>query len=236
MTTPGTISLAPRRTNTKAMRRRSAVGTLGAIFGGAAIIAIAATFPADAQVFTQPKNEPDRFRGQITEVTDGAIVLKTKAGPVRLALSGNVTVFSLTKANFSDVDFGTYVGAASVKLTEFSPIIRDSLSYLHRGFELHIVDESLRGIALGHTRWDLTPDSVMSHGWVDDREGHVLSIKYGPTEEEETDVDIASGVPVIKMALGSKDLIKPGANAFAGAQNGQAVFVMIGEGGLLPPM
>jgi hypothetical protein len=141
------------------------------------------------------------------------------------------------------VDFGTYVGAVSEKLGDhiYSPIVRDSLSWLHKGFELRLIDESLRGIAVGHTKWDLTSKSVMTHGWVDDQEGRVISIKYGPTEEEETDVEISRDTPVFKMSRGDVNLIKPGARVFAGALKGaggryDAAFIFIGTDGVAPKM
>ena len=170
--------------------------------------------------------------------------MKTGDGKtVRLGLSEGLTIFSLAKASYAEVDFGTYVGAVSEKLGDdiYSPIVRDSLSWLHKGFELRIIDEQLRGIAVGHTKWDLTPNSVMTHGWVDDQEGRVISIKYGPTEEEETDVEVARDVPVLKMSRGEKSLIKPGARVFAGAQKGAdgryvAVFIFVGKDGVVPAM
>jgi hypothetical protein len=162
---------------------------------------------------------------------------------VRLGLSNDVSIFSLIKARFTDLDFGTYVGAVSYRMGDdiYSPIRRDSLSWLHKGFELRIIDEKLRGIAVGHTKWDLTPASVMTHGWVDDLEDRVISIKYGPTEEEETDVEISRDVPILKMSPGDKSLIKAGARVFAGAQKGadgnyQAVFIFVGKDGIVPPM
>ena len=140
--------------------------------------------------------EPDHIRGQITEVESSSIVVETGDGnTVRLGFSENLTIISLTKAKFTDVDFGVYVGSVAVRLDEYSPIVRDSLSWLHKGFELRIIDEQLRGIALGHKKWDLTPDSVIAHGWIDDLEDRVMSIKYGPTELEETDVEVPRDVP-----------------------------------------
>ena len=157
-----------------------------------------------------------------------------------LNLEDYTSVFSLTKASFTDVDFGVYVGSVSKKLDKYSPIVRDSLSWLHQGYELRVLDESLRGLAVGHTPWDLTSESVITHGWVDDLEVRVLSIKYGPTEEEETDVDISHDVPILKLAVGDKSLIKPGAHVFAGAQmvedNYVAVFIMVGQGDIVPPL
>ncbi len=184
----------------------------------------------------------DHIRGQITKVEASAIVMKTIDGKtVRLGIPDSLTIISLTKGRFTKVDFGTYVGSVAVKLNEYSPIVRDSLSWLHRGFELRIIDEELRGIAVGHKEWDLTPETIIAHGWVDDMEGRVISIKYGPTEEEETDVDVGRDIPVLKMSLGDMSLIEPGVNIFVGAQrNGsdeyELVFVFAGEDGIVPPL
>jgi hypothetical protein len=80
----------------------------------------------------------------------------------------------------------------------------------------------------------------MTHGWVDDQEGRVISIKYGPTEEEETDVEVGRETPVHRMSRGDKSLFKPGAHVFAGAQKGSngysAVFVFVGQDGIVPSM
>ncbi|MFZ2652661.1 MAG: hypothetical protein WA210_21375 [Burkholderiaceae bacterium] len=194
--------------------------------------------PANAQ-----DAEPEHIRGQITRVEAGAIVVKANGSGklLRLMLADNLTVIGLAKGSFTEVDFGTYVGAVAVKLDSYSPIVRDSLSWLHRGFELRVIDEQLRGIAVGHKKWDLTPDSIIAHGWVDDMEGRVLSIKYGPTELEETDVEVPRGAPVLKMTLADRELIKPGAHVFAGAQKGAdgqytAGFMFIGRDGIVPPL
>ena len=201
--------------------------------------------PAQAQKYTEQQAQPDRIRGDVVNVDSASIVVKTREGKtVNLRTTNELAVFTLTRASYVDAFFGTYVGAVSVRLGDnvYSPIIRDSLSWLHRGFELRIIDESLRGIALGHQKWDLTPDSVMTHGWVDDQEGRVISIKYGPTEEEETDVEVPRDVPVLKMSLGDRKLIKPGTRIFAGAQKDAdgaytAVFIFIGGSeGVVPPL
>ncbi len=209
----------------------------------ASVIVSALGTPARAQNVTQPAGEePDHIRGRIATVEASSIVVKTGDGmEVRLRLQDYSSILRLSKASFTDVDFGVYVGSISKRLDEYSPIVRDSLSWLHHGFELRIFDEQLRGLALGHTTWDLTPEAVMTHGWVDDLEIRVLSIKYGPTEEEETDVDIPRDVPILRLSLGDKSLIKPGANIFAGAQKGpdgsyEAVFIIVGENGIVPPL
>lgn len=186
-------------------------------------------------------NDPDHFRGQVIAITGSAIDIRTKSGATqRIQLVDQVTFLKLAPASFADVDFGTYVGAVSEKIGDeiYSPIYRDSLSWLHRGLELRIIEENLRGIAVGHRKWDLTPDSVMTHGWVDDLEIRVLSIKYGPTEAEETDVEIARDLRILRMGLGDRGLVRQDAHIFAGARKGAggyvAEFVMVGVDGVVP--
>ncbi len=188
--------------------------------------------------------ELEHIRGQIISVQfsspGSSVVVKTADGKtVHLVLPDDATLLSLTKASFADVDFGTYVGAVGVRLDEYSPIIRDSAVWLHRGFELRIIDEELRGIALGEKKWDRPPGSIIAHGWVDDLEVRVLSIKWGPSDYDETDVEIPRGVPVHRMSLGDKSLLKEGAHLFAGAKKGPdssylASFVFVGKDGVVP--
>jgi hypothetical protein len=120
----------------------------------------AAAFSAalGAQVLSPPSGnpEPERLRGQVVRVDASTLTIQTADGrSVRVGLGDGPAVFSLSKASYADVDFGTYVGAVSEKLGDhiYSPIVRDSLSWLHKALELRIIDESLRGIAVGHTKW-----------------------------------------------------------------------------------
>lgn len=186
--------------------------------------------------------EAAHFRGRVATVDPSSIVVQTSAGKTaHIGLTRDVTVISLSKGSFSTVDFGTYVGAVGVKLEEYSPIVRDSAVWLHKAFELRIIDEQLRGIAVGHKEWDLTPDCIIAHGWVDDLEVRVLSIKWGPTDYDETDMEIPRDVPILRMSLGDTSLLKPGAHVLVGAQKGRdgkyvAAFVFVGKNGIVPPM
>ncbi len=186
--------------------------------------------------------EPDHIRGEIASVQGGAMVVKTKSGrTVRIALPDNLTVISLSKGSFTEVDFGVYVGAVAYQLNEYSPIVRDSAVWLHKGMELRIIDEKLRGIAIGEKKWDLTAVSKIAHGWVDDLEDRVLSIKWGPSDYDETDVEVPRDVPIHRMALGDPSLLKPGTPVFVGAHKGTdgrytAAFVFCGKDGVVPAL
>ena len=190
--------------------------------------------------------EADHVRGQISAVEPGGITVKTADGrSMRLALPEQLAVFTLSKASFSSVDFGLYVGSVAVRLEMTSPIVRatprETISWLFEGRELRIIDEKLRGIAVGFKPWDFPKGSSMTHGWVDDMDSRVVSIKYGPTQDEESDVLVGKDVPVTRMALGERGDIKAGAHALVGATKGAdgklgAVFVFVGKDGLVPSL
>jgi hypothetical protein len=195
---------------------------------------------------TTDEVEPDHVRGQISVVEANAITVKTNDGKqIRVALPDNAAVFTLNKASFSNVDFGLYVGSVAVRLDMTSPIVRatprETISWLYLGTELRIIDEKLRGIAVGFKKWDQPKGSSMTHGWVDDLENRVVSIKYGPTQDEESDVLVGPDVPVTRMLLGQRSDIKTGAFAFVGANktpDGKfvAAFVFVGKDGLVPSL
>jgi hypothetical protein len=190
--------------------------------------------------------QPDPLRGQITGVDAAGITVKTSDGrSVRVALPDNAAVFTLAKASFSNVDFGLYVGSVAVRLDMTSPIVRatprETISWLYQGTELRIIDEKLRGISVGFKKWDFPKGSSMTHGWVDDLENRVVSIKYGPTQDEESDVLVGPDVPVTRMSLGARSDIKSGAHVFAGTSKGAdgklvAAFVFVGKDGLVPAL
>lgn len=190
--------------------------------------------------------EPDHLRGQVSAIDAGSLTLKTSDGrSLRLTLQDNTAVFTLSKASYANVDFGLYVGSVAVRLDMTSPIVRatprETISWLYQGSELRIIDEKLRGIAVGFKKWDKPQGSSMTHGWVDDMENRVISIKYGPTQDEESDVLVGPDIPVTRMSLGQRSDIKTGAHAFIGANKGadgkwNVAFVFVGKDGLVPSL
>jgi hypothetical protein len=188
--------------------------------------------------------EPDHFRGTVVSVNGTSLALKTREGNVvRLAFPASADVFELSKATFDDVLLGSYVGSVAIIPAPGSrgALPRSSKSLLYAAAELRIIDESLRGIALGHRRWDLAPDTIMAHGWIDDLEVRVISIKYGPTDDDETDVEIPSDVPIQRMSTGQRGLVKQGAMVFAGARKGPdgahvVEYIIVGKDGVTPAL
>ena len=190
--------------------------------------------------------EPDHLRGQISAIDANAMTLKASDGrSLRVQLADATPVFTLVKASFSSVDFGLYVGSVAVRLDMLSPIVRatprETISWLYQGRELRIIDDKLRGIAVGFKKWDFPAGSSMTHGWVDDLENRVVSIKYGPTQDEESDVLVGADVPVTRMSVGERSDLKVGAHAFVGATKAgdgklNAAFVFVGKDGLVPSL
>lgn len=203
------------------------------------VLALAGTVRADDV-------EPDHVRGRISSVDAATVTIKTADGrSLRLELPEKVAVFTLTKAAFSNIDFGQYVGSVAVKLDITDPIVRatprETIGILFQGHELRIIDEKLRGIAVGYKKWDVPKGGSMTHGWVDDMDGRTVTIKYGPQREEQSDVLVGKDMPITRMSLGERGDIKVGAHAFVGTSKGAdgklgATFVFVGKDGLVPSL
>ncbi len=215
----------------------------------AAVVTFAALIALVIGSHAHAEGEPpqNHVRGRIESVDSSAMAIKTPdGGTVRIALADKLAVFTLSKANFSSVDFGLYVGSVAVRLDLTSPIVRatprETISWLYQGQEFRIIDEKLRGIAIGSKPWDQPKGSSMTHGWVDDMDNNrVVSIKYGPTQDEESDVLVGKDVPVTRMSQGERSDIAVGAHAFVGTAKGpdgklSASWVFVGKDGLVPSL
>lgn len=190
--------------------------------------------------------EPEHLRGQISSADAGVLTIRTADGrSLRLDLPEQLAVFTLSKANFSNIDFGQYVGSVAVRMDITNPIVRatprETIGVLFQGHELRIIDENLRGIAVGAKLWDVPAGGSMTHGWVDDMDGRTVTIKYGPKREDQSDVLVGKDMPITRMSLGARSDIKAGAHAFVGATKGPdgklgASFVFIGKDGVVPSL
>ena len=176
-------------------------------------------------------------RGQIIAADASSVTVKTTAAgsPVRLALAPAVSVTSLTKGSLSDVNEGTYIGMATVQM---GTVTRWPYEPTLRALELHIFPESMKGEGDGQRKWDLTPDSKMTHGTVFDVQTRGLSIRFNGLERV---VQVSNKIPVVKVGPGDRALLTPGANIFAVVQKGTdgtltALRISVGMDGLVPPM
>src|ERR1700759_5184337 len=113
---------------------------------------IAAAAMLGAVLFSAPAFAQAHIRGTLTDVKDGTIgVQNAKGETVSVKLAGNANLFLVTKADMSAVQSGKFVGITSFE-QDGKRVAR----------EVHVFDDSLRGLAEGHYPWDLDakPDKM----------------------------------------------------------------------------
>src|ERR1700733_3092400 len=111
--------------------------TLSAPIAAAAIVVgLLISAPAFAQ---------GHIRGTLTEVKDGTIAVQNAKGEtISIKLAGDAGLFLVTKADMSAIKSGKFVGITSFE-QDGKRVAR----------EVHVFDDSLRGLAEGHYPWDL---------------------------------------------------------------------------------
>ncbi len=114
-------------------------GMAKTLIAGAAFTVIAAVGPAVAQT------SPRHLRGTIESVQDRAVALKTTRGAMdELVLADDAKVFTVAPADMNAIRDGKFVGITSVD--------KDGKAV---AVEVHVFDDSLRGLGEGHYPWDL---------------------------------------------------------------------------------
>ena len=196
--------------------------TLSAPIAAAAIlVGLLLSAPAFAQA---------HIRGTLTEVKDGTIgVQNAKGETVSVKLASDAGQFLVTKADMSAIQSGKFVGITSFE-QDGKRVAR----------EVHVFDESLRGLAEGHYPWDLeAKPNMMTNANISKVEeagtDRVLLLNYKGGEQTITIPTSATVVafdkaPAGELAVGRKVFIvmkKDGSEAAA---------VVIGAEGVKPPM
>ena len=111
-----------------------------------------------------------------------------------------------------------------------------------KAMEVHIFPEAMRGTGEGFRPFDLAPGSTMTNGTiaarVDGVEGSRLTVAYKGGQQV---IDVDPKAPVVAFAPGARADLKPGAAIVArGAKASDgaldAVRVMVGQDGLVPPL
>src|SRR3954449_9450242 len=88
---------------------------------------------------------PRHIRGTIQSVQDHAVTVQMiGGGTVVIALADDAKVFTVAPADISAIKSGKFVGITSVE--------RDGRRV---AVEVHVFDDSLRGLGEGHRPWDL---------------------------------------------------------------------------------
>src|SRR5207344_309903 len=112
-----------------------------------------------------------------------------------------------------------------------------------KAVEVHVFEESLRGIGEGHCPWDLMLNSTMTNGAVAQQvqkvEGNTLQVKY---KDGDKTIIVPNDAEVVNLVPGGKDDLKTGAHVFIPGWEKQGdgtwlgTVVVVGRDGITPPM
>jgi hypothetical protein len=197
------------------------------LLAGAALAAWTAMMPAIAQT------PPQHIRGTIEAVQDHVIVLKTTRGASEnITLGPDAKVFLVSPADINAIKNGKFVGITSVEKGGKAVAV-----------EVHVFDDSLRGLGEGHYPWDLeSSPNMMTNANIAQVEAiggdRVLKLDYkGGTQN----IAVPPNAAVVEFTASTADQIKPGAKVFVVAPkqpDGKivAAAIVVGKDGLKPPM
>src|SRR5271156_2641827 len=182
-------------------------------------------------VLSAPAFAQAHIRGTVTEVKDGTIgVQNAKGETISIKLASDAGLFLVTKADMSAIQSGKFVGITSFEV-DGKRVAR----------EVHVFDESLRGLAEGHYPWDLeAKPNMMTNANISKIEevgtDRVVRVNYKGGEQTITIPTDATVVAFVKapsageLAVGRKVFVvmkKYSPEAAAGG---------IGAEGIKPPM
>ena len=201
------------------MQLVSMVRKLGA---GVAVALAVASFapPAAAQA------QPQRFAGDIAAVAPGTLSLRVGAETVQMRLPDDVRITARSKADWSAVTTGGYVGTTAVPQSDGTLLAK----------EVHVFTEAQRGTGEGHYPMS-TPGDTMTNATVSSMSarprdtmtnatvagtapaggGHRLTLTYKGGEKT---IVVPDGVPIITSEPGDRSLLAPGAHVVAYARRG----------------
>jgi hypothetical protein len=193
-------------------------------------VPIAAATVLVALVFSAPAFAQAHVRGTLTAAKDGTIGVQTAKGEtVSIKLANDAGLFLVTKADMSAIQNGKFVGITSFE---------ENGKRVAR--EVHVFDESLRGLAEGHYPWDLEArPNMMTNANISKVEqvgtDRVLILNYKGGEQT---ISIPSNATVVAFGKAPLDQLAVGRQVFIvmKKEGSEAAAVVIGAEGVKPPM
>jgi hypothetical protein len=193
-------------------------------------VPIAAAAVLVGVLFVAPALAQGHIRGTLTEVKDGTIgVQNLKGETVSIKLAGDAGLFLVTKADMSAIQSGKFVGITSFE-QDGKRVAR----------EVHVFDESLRGLAEGHYPWDLeAKPNMMTNANISkiDEVGadRVVRVNYKGGEQT---ITIPTDATVVAFNKAPADQLAVGRKVFIVMKKDspEAAAVVIGAEGVKPPM
>lgn len=201
----------------------------------AAVVCVAA-FTAAPAVLAQ---DLYHLRGTLEGVSGNALTISDDAGATSEAALGDESpVFVVDRAAIEDIAEGQFVGITSI----VSGGERVAL-------EVHIFEESLRGLAEGHYPWDLVEEENMMTNAnvatvVASGDGRQLTVDYKDGDDGATGTQtivVPPSAAIVDFFSGDRAALVPGERVFLLARDTEdggvfAVAVVVGRGGVEPPM
>jgi len=197
--------------------------TLSAPIAAAAVlVGLLLSAPAFAQA---------HIRGTLTDVKDGTIgVQNAKGETVSVKLASDAGLFLVTKADMTAIQSGKFVGITSFE-QDGKRVAR----------EVHVFDESLRGLAEGHYPWDLeAKPNMMTNANISKIEevgtDRVVRVNYKGGEQTITIPTDATVVAFVKAPSAGELAVGRKVFVVMKKDSPEAAAVVIGAEGVKPPM
>jgi hypothetical protein len=193
-------------------------------------VPIAAATVLVGLLFPAPALAQAHIRGTLTSAKDGMIGVQTAKGEaVSIKLANDAGLFLVTKADMSAIQTGKFVGITSFE---------EGGKRVAR--EVHVFDESLRGLAEGHYPWDLeAKPNMMTNANISKFEevgtDRVLILNYKGGEQT---ITIPTSATVVAFDKAPADQLAVGRKVFIVMKkdSSEAAAVVIGAEGVKPPM
>jgi hypothetical protein len=181
-------------------------------------------------LFSSPAFAQAHIRGTLTAVKDGTISVQTAKGDTQsIKLASDAGLFLVTIADMGAVQTGKFVGITSTE-EDGKRVAR----------EVHVFDESLRGLAEGHYPWDLEgKPNMMTNANIAKIEevgtDRVVKLNYARGEQT---ITIPTSATVVAFDKAPADQLAVGRKVFVVMKKDspEAAAVVIGAEGVKPPM
>jgi hypothetical protein len=198
----------------------------------AVALAFAACLATSISAFAE--DTPARVRGTLQKMDGNTLTIATKSGKeANVPLKDGAPIIAVIKGAMSDIKDNTFVGITAMPQPDGT----------QKAVEVHVFEESLRGVGEGHYPWDLKPDSTMTNGAVAQQvqkvEGNTLQVKY---KDGEKTIVVPKDAEVVNLVPAGKDDLKTGAHVFVprwekqGDGTWMATVIVVGRDGITPPM
>jgi hypothetical protein len=168
------------------------------------VCVLAACLTTSISAFAE--DAPARVRGTLQKMDGNNLTIATKSGKeADVPLKDGAPIIAVTKGAMSDIKSNSFVGITAMPQPDGT----------QKAVEVHVFEESLRGVGEGHYPWDLMPNSTMTNGAVAQQvekvEGNTLQVKY---KDGEKTIVVPKDAEVVNLVAGTKADLKTDAHVF----------------------